>query len=105
SVLVVDRGEIGHGCSYGNAGWITPCFALPLPMPGMLFQALGWLFDPESPLYIKPEPSRLLAGWMARFLLSMNRRTARPSVAALTESSKFSLDRYAATAQRPASHF
>lgn len=36
SVMVIDKRDIGHGCSYGNAGWLTPCFALPLPMPGML---------------------------------------------------------------------
>ena len=62
-VTVIDRGEPGYGCSYGNAGWITPCFAMPLPMPGMLLKSIGWLTDPNSPLYIKPEPSWLLVRW------------------------------------------
>jgi D-amino-acid dehydrogenase len=40
SVTLIDKGPIGHGCSYGNAGWITPSFALPLPRPGMLLKSL-----------------------------------------------------------------
>src|SRR5258708_6109600 len=67
-VLVIDKGEPGFGCSYGNAGWVTPCFSMPLPQPGMFFKSIGWLFNPDSPLYIKPEPSWLLLKWMAYFL-------------------------------------
>jgi D-amino-acid dehydrogenase len=94
-VTVIDRGEPGLGCSYGNAGWITPCFALPLPMPGMFFKSLKWLSDPTSPLYIQPKPSLLLARWLWRFLRSMNAPLMQQSVSALTEISKYSLDAYA----------
>lgn len=94
-VTVIDKGEIGYGCSYGNAGWLTPCFALPLPMPGMLLKSIRWLMDPLSPLYIKPEPSLLLLRWLARFLISMNESQMVRSVEALTEISKYSLDAYA----------
>lgn len=54
-VLVLDFQEPGQGCSYGNAGWMTPCFALPLPMPGMMLKSMKWLLDPEGPLYIQPK--------------------------------------------------
>lgn len=94
SVVVIDKGEIGHGCSYGNAGWITPCFALPLPMPGMFFKSLGWLIDPDSPLYIKPSCSWQLVRWLMRFVRSMNTATMQRAVAALTELSKYSLKEY-----------
>src|SRR5689334_8904836 len=73
-VVLIDKGEIGHGCSYGNAGWITPCFALPLSMPGMFLQALRWLIDPLSPLYIEPRLSWSLLRWLGRFAISMNRK-------------------------------
>lgn len=96
SVTVIDKGSMGHGCSYGNAGWITPCFAMPLPMPGMFFKSLGWLMDPDGPLYIKPSADPLLVRWLTRFLFSMNRRQMNRSVAALTEVSKYSLNAYAA---------
>src|SRR5438094_860370 len=94
AVTVIDKGEIGFGCSYGNAGWVTPCFALPLPMPGMFLKSLQWLLDSESPLYIKPRLSWQLVSWLWRFMRSMNERTMRESVAALTELSKYTLEAY-----------
>ncbi len=93
-VTVIDRGEPGFGCSYGNAGWITPCFAMPLPMPGMLLKSIGWLLNPDSPLYIKPEPSILLFRWLTRFLFSMNQKHLDRSVDVLTGLSKYSLESY-----------
>lgn len=93
-VVVIDKYDPGYGCSYGNAGWITPCFAMPLPMPGMLLKSIKWLTDPESPLYIKPELSPTLIRWLYRFLLSMNKKQMLSSVAALTAISKQSLDLY-----------
>ena len=39
-VTVLDRGGVGAGCSRGNAGWLTPCFSLPLPAPGVLTGSL-----------------------------------------------------------------
>lgn len=93
-VILIDKSDPGYGCSYGNAGWITPCFAMPLPMPGMLLKSIKWLLDPESPLYIKPELSVTLFRWMLRFFLSMNKRQMLASVDALTAISKQSLDLY-----------
>lgn len=94
SVVVIDKREIGHGCSYGNAGWVTPCFAMPLPMPGMFFKSLKWLIDPDSPLYIKPTCSWQLVRWLLRFLRSMNVAAMQRAVTALTELSKYSLEEY-----------
>ncbi len=93
-VTVIDKGEPGFGCSYGNAGWLTPCFSMPLPMPGMLLKSIKWMTDPESPLYIQPRPSWLLVSWLTRFLFNMNRKQMLRSVTALTEISKYSLDAY-----------
>lgn len=97
-VLVIDKGEPGYGCSYGNAGWMTPCFSMPLPQPGMFFKSIGWLLDPDSPLRIKPEPSFLLIRWMTHFLFAMNERRMLDSVRVLTDMSKYSLDSYRALA-------
>ncbi len=94
SVILIDKSDPGYGCSYGNAGWITPCFSMPLPMPGMLLKSIGWLTDPESPLYIKPELSMTLFRWLLRFLLSMNKKQMLRSVDALTGISKQSLEIY-----------
>jgi D-amino-acid dehydrogenase len=94
SVTVIDKGEPGYGCSYGNAGWLTPCFSMPLPMPGMLLKSMGWLLDPDSPLRIKPQASILLLRWLTRFLLSMNQKQAHRAIAVLTDISKYSLEAY-----------
>lgn len=93
-ITLIDKRPIGHGCSYGNAGWITPCFAMPLPMPGMLIKSLKWMADPRGPLYIQPRPSMALVRWLMRFMRSMNQQQMLRSIKALTEISIYSLDRY-----------
>src|SRR5690606_4473956 len=93
-VVVIDKFDPGYGCSYGNAGWITPCFAMPLPMPGMLLKSIRWLLDPEGPLYIKPELNLALMSWLIRFMRSMNTKQMNASVDALTAISKQSLELY-----------
>ncbi len=93
-VVVIDKFEPGYGCSYGNAGWITPCFAMPLPMPGMLFKSFKWLLDAESPLYIKPELSPALISWLITFMGSMTHKKMLSSVDALTQISIQSLKLY-----------
>ena len=90
-VVLLDQSEPGKGCSYGNAGWLTPCFGVPLPRPGMLLKSAKWLLDPLSPLYIQPQLNFMFAQWMLRFLRSMRAHQERKSTAALTELCSFSL--------------
>lgn len=54
SVTVIDRGELGHGSSLRNAGYISPSHFIPLAAPGVFKQGLKWMLNPRSPLYIKP---------------------------------------------------
>lgn len=93
-VTLIDKGNPGYGCSYGNAGWITPCFAMPLPQPGMLFKSIKWMLDPESPLYIKPQPSMLLIKWLMQFTKNMTTKKMNASIDVLTEISKDSYNFY-----------
>lgn len=105
-VLLVDRGGIGGGCSYGNAGWVTPCFAMPLPQPGMFFKSIGWLLDDSSPLHIQPQLNPVLFRWLWHFMLSMNQKKMRQSVAVLSELSKYSLNFYQElSAKKPSMSF
>jgi D-amino-acid dehydrogenase len=99
-VVMVEKGQPGNGCSYANAGWVTPCFAMPLPQPGMFFKSIGWLLDPQSPLHIQPHLSFLLARWMFHFLKAMNKTQLEKSVAALTDISKYSLEFYSEFSRR-----
>jgi D-amino-acid dehydrogenase len=93
-VLVVDRAEIGHGCSYGNAGWLTPSLAFPLPAPGVLGQGLLWLFRKDSPLRIEPRLSLDLARWLWGFVRATDARRFRRGLEALTALSLASLDEF-----------
>ncbi len=93
-VTLIDKGTPGFGCSYGNAGWITPCFATPLPQPGMLIKSVKWMLDPESPLYIKPHPSMILMKWLYHFMMNMNQKKMEQSIDILTTISKDSIDFY-----------
>ncbi len=56
-VVVLEAGHIGQGASWGNAGWICPAETGPVAAPGMVLQGLKWMLKPDSPLYIKPQPS------------------------------------------------
>ncbi len=94
SVAVLERGRVGHGCSYGNAGWLTPSLSVPLPAPGMFWKSLRWMFDPESPLYIQPRLDPALARWLAGFLWATRRSTFERGAAALLQLCRWSVDRW-----------
>ena len=67
-VTVCDRGsESDLGCSYGNAGMITPSHFVPLAAPGAIRLALKWMWNPESPFYMKPRLDRSLIEWAWKF--------------------------------------
>jgi D-amino-acid dehydrogenase len=53
-VTVVDRGPIGGGASAGNAGWVCPAQAGPLPEPGLTAYGLRSLVQRDAPLYFAP---------------------------------------------------
>lgn len=67
AVTLVDKDDVCAGSSYGNAGLIVPSHSIPLAAPGVLWQGLKWMLDPESPFYIKPRLDRDLLAWLWRF--------------------------------------
>jgi D-amino-acid dehydrogenase len=69
-VTVIDQDQIGAACSYGNAGVIARSHIIPLPAPGVLLKGFKWMFNRESPLYIKPRLNRALLSWLARFSIA-----------------------------------
>ncbi|KAF0181475.1 MAG: D-amino-acid dehydrogenase [Limisphaerales bacterium] len=67
-VTVLERGpESRDGCSFGNAGMITPSHFVPLAAPGMVVLGLKWMWNPESPFYIKPRLDWDLFNWAFKF--------------------------------------
>jgi D-amino-acid dehydrogenase len=53
-VTVIDRDGVAAGASWGNAGWLTPGIATPLPEPAVLRYGLRAVFSPSSPVYVPP---------------------------------------------------
>lgn len=82
-VTVCERERCGSGASAGNAGWITPSLAAPVPGPGVIAESLRWLVDPSGPLWIRPSLSADLAGWIARFVLHCRQKPYRRGMVAL----------------------
>jgi D-amino-acid dehydrogenase len=67
SVLVIDRGEVAMGASFGNAGAFAFSDVLPLASPGIMRKAPKWLVDPLGPLSIPPAYLPAIAPWLLRF--------------------------------------
>ncbi|MGW8530180.1 MULTISPECIES: NAD(P)/FAD-dependent oxidoreductase [Nocardiopsidaceae] len=66
-VVVIDRGDVGSGASWGNAGWLSPALALPLNEPGVLRYGARALLDPSAPLSVPLSPDPGLWAFLARF--------------------------------------
>jgi D-amino-acid dehydrogenase len=63
-VTVIEREAAGgDNCSMGNAGMIVPSHFTPLAAPGMMAKGLRWMFNPESPFYVRPRVSLDLMRW------------------------------------------
>ena len=64
AVTVVEREAAGgDNCSMGNAGMIVPSHFIPLAAPGMIAKGLRWMFNPESPFYVRPRVNLDLMRW------------------------------------------
>lgn len=63
-VTVIEREAAGaDNCSMGNAGMIVPSHFTPLAAPGMIAKGLRWMFNPESPFYVRPRIDLDLMRW------------------------------------------
>ncbi|WP_395736384.1 NAD(P)/FAD-dependent oxidoreductase [Prosthecobacter sp.] len=67
-VTIIERSAAQRdGCSFGNAGMIVPSHFIPLAAPGMVKLGLKWMWNPESPFYIKPRLDADLLSWGLHF--------------------------------------
>jgi D-amino-acid dehydrogenase len=82
ATTLIDRDEPGRGCSFGNAGSVSPGAVAPLAMPGVLFDVPGWLLKPGGPLSLQLSYLPAALPWLIRFLRSADpARVARISAA------------------------
>jgi D-amino-acid dehydrogenase len=92
--VVFDRDDVASGSSWGNAGWLTPSMATPLPEPSVLRYGLRAMLSPSSPVYIPPS----LRPRLLRFLLAFARNCTQPrwerAMAALAQLNQGALQAY-----------
>lgn len=69
AVTLLEEHQVGGplASSYGNIGLLVPSHSRPVAEPRVIGRGVRWLFDAESPLYIKPRWDLDLARWLLRF--------------------------------------
>ena len=80
-VIVLDRSPKLVGCSFGNAGLVSPSHFVPLASPGMISKGIRMMGNPKSPFWIRPKLNRDLLKWLWKFY-----RSATPAHVANCES-------------------
>lgn len=93
-VTVIDQGQVGAACSYGNAGIIAPSHIIPLAARRVLMKGLKWMFDPESPFYIKPRLNLALFSWLSRFAMACRKAPMLRGMSLLRNLTEASMDLY-----------
>ena len=73
-VVLLEAETVGAGASWGNAGWVTPALAAPLPAPGRIGFAIRSLFQPSSPFRLSPTAAPMMLGWLFKFAQRSNAR-------------------------------
>jgi D-amino-acid dehydrogenase len=105
-VTVVERHpEERDGCSFGNAGMIVPSHFVPLAAPGMVALGLKWMWNPQSPFYVKPRLNIDLLSWGWKFWRAANRRHVERSAPLLRDLSLASRDCFEELAALPGNDF
>lgn len=86
-VLVIDRLEPGHGCSWGNAGILAAHAVVPVAMPGLLGQLPSMLLRADSALSLRlalhPSAWPRTLPWLWRFARAANEPQVRRIAAAM----------------------
>ncbi|GAB3347585.1 NAD(P)/FAD-dependent oxidoreductase [Modestobacter lapidis] len=82
-VTVYERDAVAAGASWGNAGWLTPSLAAPLPEPAVLRYGLRAVLSPSSPVYLPLQADRALLRFLGSFLRNSTPGRWRRGMAAL----------------------
>lgn len=84
-VTVIDQSNMDYGASYVNAGYLTPSHIIPLAAPGAMKQGLKWMFNPASPLFIKPRLEASFLQWVWAFNKSCTVKNVNNSIKAIKD--------------------
>lgn len=104
-VTLIERNRFEDGCSFGNAGMIVPSHFIPLAAPGMIEQGIRWMFNSESPFFVKPRLSWDLFNWGWEFYRAATKKQVAIASPALRDISLLSKSLYHELAQQPGFQF
>jgi D-amino-acid dehydrogenase len=93
-VAVIEKSDIGSGCSRENAGLICPSHFVPMAAPGVLARGLKWMLSRSSPFYIKPRMDFELVRWIRNFRRACTAEHVRNSMPVLKDLTLQSLALY-----------
>lgn len=93
-VTVIDQSKMDAGASYVNAGYLAPSHLIPLSAPGVMKQGIKWMFNPTSPLYIKPRLDADFLKWSWAFNKSCTQRHVNRAIPVMKEIAVLGRDLY-----------
>jgi D-amino-acid dehydrogenase len=99
AVTVIGDRPGEEGASGTNAGWVVPTESGPVPAPGLVLEALKWMLQPDSPVYVRPIASPSFIRFMVGMARACNGRAydaAFEATARLGQGTLAELDRWSA---------
>ena len=84
-ITIIDRTDMLDGCSYGNAGYVSPSHFVPLASPGIVMQGFKWMTNSKSPFYVQPRLSKSLINWGMKFIKSATKANVDASAIPLRD--------------------
>ncbi len=93
-VTVVERHHPAAEASWGNAGWISPGLAVPLPDPAVLRYGLRALLDPASAVYVPLRFDPELWAFLVRFARNCTARRWQEAMRGYREINSAALEAY-----------
>src|SRR5881396_2507452 len=99
------RGPDYESASFGNMGIVAPSHFIPLAAPGMVALGLKWMWNPESPFYVKPRLNWDLLNWGVKFWRAATREHVQRSAPLLRDLSLASRACFEELAELPGNDF
>jgi D-amino-acid dehydrogenase len=93
-VTVIDQGNMNAGASHVNAGYITPSHIISLAAPGMITKGIKWMFNTESPFYVKPRIDLDFMKWAWAFKKSATKAKVEKAIKPILDINLFSRELY-----------
>ena len=91
--VLLERGDLGGGCSSGNAGLVCPSHSAPLATPAALAEGIRNLLRRDGALSIRPRPATLR--WLAQFRAACRSEQVERATDAIRSLSSASLELHA----------